>query len=544
MVNKPNTNQEQFNAFLISVLKKGFCKSGIELNEALVGEFGVTPQYARQILKRSVEKERIKSSAPHMFGTGQYVYFLSKENLNLSNVLKICKKYRPPIYRLLELMQMNGGIVSIYEALKITSTPIKKNSAKISLLSDIERMLTELSIIYRKKDENNVEYLILYEQNQKLSSPLEKQKMSDHYNKMVTDCTLIPDVLRWLINSNIIGNSQPIYRNKKTPGRGAVQNNLVWDAYGYTKATGINPSLGVQSDNTEKQTLVVLDVVLSYDYTKIHLDAFFERIQHNRHSTKGDSRKILPIVVYKSASQLVINTLGKLGIIAFDINSIFGTKIIDILLKTQNLVQLIDYPEDIEKEISGILKTISNAGQEDALRDLKGTLFEFLMYPLIVNLYPQTHIERGKILSSETVDETGSTTIEKYEYDYIVVNNNPPELIFIELKGYNSGATIPLGDRNTKSSLKWFFRRTLPFGIKQYDRYIKEGKVGKGVFITSANFYPDGHDFITTINKSKLKPLQLEAGYERQSLIKLLTERGFKNEVKIIEKFYTKEAES
>ena len=172
MVNKTNTNQEQFSAFLISILKKSFCKSGVELNEALIREFGVTPQYARQILKRSVEKEKIKSSAPQTFGTGQFVYFLSKENLNLSNVLKICKKYRPPIYRLLELMRMNGGIVSIYEALKITSTPIKKSSAKISLLSDIEHMLTALSIIYRKKDENNVEYLILYEQNQKLSSPV------------------------------------------------------------------------------------------------------------------------------------------------------------------------------------------------------------------------------------------------------------------------------------------------------------------------------------------------------------------------------------
>src|SRR5690606_33754771 len=137
--------------------------------------------------------------------------------------------------------------------------------------------------------------------------------------------------------------------------------------------------------------------------------------------------------VYKSASQLVVNTLRKLGIITFDINSIFGTKIVDILLKTQNLVQLINDPEDIEKEISNILKAISNAGQEDALRDLKGTLFEFLMYPLIVNLYPQTHIERGKILSSETLDETGEKIIERYEYDYIVVNNNPPELIFIEL---------------------------------------------------------------------------------------------------------------
>jgi hypothetical protein len=57
---------------------------------------------------------------------------------------------------------------------------------------------------------------------------------------------------------------------------------------------------------------------------------------------------------------------------------------------------------------------------------------------------------------------------EGYEYDYIINLTNPPEIIFAQLKGYNSGATISLGDYKTKSSLKWFFSKTLPFGAKAY----------------------------------------------------------------------------
>lgn len=112
-------------------------------------------------------------------------------------------------------------------------------------------------------------------------------------------------------------------------------------------------------------------------------------------------------------------------------------------------------------------------------------------------------------------------------------------MIFVELKGYNARATINLGDMEKKATLRWFFRRTLPFAEKYYRTTIEKGKQAKAVFITSANFFEDGKEFIAKMNGSKYKSKLLGTGYERQSLLELLKEYGFETEIRIIDKFYS-----
>lgn len=537
MKTKQFSLQDKYNSFLNEVLKERLFESGINLNQLLVDTFTVSADNARQIVKRAVSHKVIKSSSPYTFGKKQYIYIYSEYELDKSSIKIITEKSRPPIFRLLELMDLNDGIISYYEGLKITASPLENSSTKVSSLEDILNLLMKLDVVYKKRDHNNVVY-ILYKQNKEtLPERIEELLMGGHYAKMVMDCSVLPDILRWLGKSNLIGNSNAIYRNKKTPAIGAKYNNLVWDAFTYTRATGINPILGSKADTIEKQTLVVLDVVLSSEYSQINLDAFYNRIQINRNSVEGDERKILPIIIYQSCPELTINKISKLGIIAFDISAIFGTRIYDILNKAQELSVFFKETEKIDRTIESILKTISSAGQDDALKELRGTLFEFLMYPLLSSLYPVASIERGKTLTR--LNERGEK--EGYEYDYIIHSSNPPEIVFVELKGYHSGATIPLGDHKTKASLKWFFSKTLPFAIKEYKADIDKGKVAKGVYITSAGFWEDGKEFLASMDKGKLKSVVLNTGYDRDALLELLRQRGFKNEIRIIERFYTKE---
>ena len=529
--------QQKYNSFLTDILKKKFFETATNLNERLVEKFKVSSENARQILKRAVAQKAIKSSSPYTFGKKQFVYIYNEYELDKSSVKSITKENRPAIYRLLELMDLNDGIISYYEGLKITASPSENSSTKVSTLEDILNLLYKLEIVYIKRDANNVNYILYTDEKQHLDEDDEKIKMANHFSNMVMDCTVLPDILRWLGKANLIINANAIYRNKKTPAVGAKHNNLVWDAFAYTRATGINPILGAKADNIEKQTLVVLDVVLSNDYTQIHLDAFYSRIQINRNSVTEKERKILPIIIYKSCSDLITNKISKLGIISFDISAIFGKRIFDILNKTKELSLILREPEKIDLTIESILNTISKAGQEDALKELRGTLFEFLMYPLLSSLYPVATILRGKTISRMN---SGGVK-ESYEYDYIINSTNPPEIVFIELKGYHSGATIPLGDYQTKSSLKWFFSKTLPFAIKEYKSDIGEGKVAKGVYITTADFWQDGKDFLAKMNKGKFKSTVLNTGYNRSELLDLLKSRGFTNEIKIIKKFYDKD---
>lgn len=394
-----HTVQEKYNTFLSKLLEEKLFEPAMEVNATLVKTFNVTSQYARKILERAVAQKAIKSSAPYTFGKGQYVYIYNEYDFGKDGVKKIAEKSRPPIYRLLELMDQNKGIISYYEALKITSAPLQESSTKVVSLDDILTLLMKLDIVHKVTDRNGLVYIVykIYKGKEAVLDAM----MADHFAAMVADCSVLPDILRWLGNANIIDSGNAIYRNKKTPHIGAKHNNLVWDAFAYSRATGINPILGAKADTVDKKTLAVLDVVLASEYSAVHLDAFIGRIQINRKSVNEDDRKILPIIIYRVCSSHTINKIRKNGIIAFDISAIFGTRIYEVLNRFRELSVLLKEEDGIEKTIENILKTISNAGQDEALKELRGTLFEFLMYPLLKTLYPNASIDRGKILTAD-----------------------------------------------------------------------------------------------------------------------------------------------
>lgn len=416
------SNQDKYNEYIVKILKERDCDLSTVICKSLTKKFGITDDNARQVLKRAVHSKLIKSSSPISFGKGQFAYSISGK-LKFNAVIRISKNNRPPLYRLLNQMQLNGGIISFYEGIKITTGVIEPSSTKVSSFDELVEICIELDFAYRYKDVNNVDYLILKQRGKVLEDEVQYAVASQHYQKMVLDCTLLPDILVWLQKTNILSQG-PIYRNKSTPGIGCIHNKLVWDAYGYTKVTGINlRQTQIEGEtNTDKGTLVVLDVILSTEYTETYLDAFYERIQININSTKGSRRKVIPIVIFNSINNFVRNKIKKLGFLAFDLSAIFGSKITEVVSKTKMLPQLLTSPEHLAKEVIQILKSIENAGQLDALSALRGTLFEFLMYPLIKNRFPDATIDRGRTLSIKREIE-GKEQKEYYEYDFIIYNN-------------------------------------------------------------------------------------------------------------------------
>lgn len=531
-------NQEKYNQYIVQLLRNKDCEVGSVLCKNLCRQFDLTEENARQILNRAVKSNVVKSSSPISFGKGQFAYSLSG-NMKLTDVLMISKKNRPPLYRLLWQMWLNEGIISYFEGIKATSSLVERSSTKVSSFDELLSICVDLDLAYKHKDINNVDYLILKVNGQKLEREAEYAKVSQHYQKMVIDCTLLPDIVVWLQNVNIMA-SGPIYRNKVTPGIGCVHNKLVWDAYGYTKATGFNPRLNSGDGDVDKGTLVVLDVVLSTEYTDAFLDAFYERIQININSTKGPRRKVLPIVIFNSISTVVKNKMKKMGFLAFDLAAIFGSKITEVVSKTKMLPQMLTSPERLASEVSDILKGIENSGQMDALSALRGTLFEFLMYPIIRNRFGGATIDRGRTLSLVRVEDDKEHK-EYYEYDYIIHNNTPKEIVIVEVKGYHNGYRIKLGPYDKKNTLKWFFNKTLPFAREFYKKQGIDYPV-KGVYITSAYFDEDCNEHIEKIKSvSKSRPSGLDNIYNRDELLQLLEEFDMKNEINTINRFYVKD---
>ncbi|MCY2685867.1 hypothetical protein [Salinimicrobium sp. TH3] len=513
--------------FLQEILSKKKVLVGSELSEKLKEKFNVRPDNARKIIQRACEKKLINSSQPMSFGKGQFAYSLGPTKLTKEKIKIISKIHRPPLFRLLAGLEVNDGILSYYEALKITASPLEKSSTKVDTLEDLIDLLQKAEILQMKSDINSVKYLI-FNSREENESIIEK-----HFAKMLVDTAMIKDILAWFIKSNLIDNQNIIYRNRNNPFKGAKHNNLIWDAFAYTKTTGLNPRSA--ESGFEKQTLVAFDILINRDYEEFDLDGFVSRIQINLNSVKEGKRKILPIIIYKKCSNKVENKIKKLGFLSYDLGSIYGSNILKILENLSKISfdkEVIEY-QNFDQIIEDTLATIHDSGQEEQLKAIKGTLFEVMMYQVLRNKYPSSEIQsnyyyrRGK----------GQVT-EGYEYDYVIRSSNPKEIVIVELKGYKANYEIPLGDSKTKGSISWFFRKTLPFIKEKFQNDISEGYQFRGCYITTGGYSKDALDSLKKLNESKLKPKDLEIFYDRKELLNLMETKNFHQLKKIIEKFY------
>ncbi|MGG1400289.1 hypothetical protein ABE288_21065 [Bacillus salipaludis] len=510
-------------------------KLGNELNNMLQNKFAVTSSNARKIISRACDKGLISSSKPVTFGKGQYVYFNNKAGLNINIVKELSKENRPPIYHLLTLLESNKGIISYYEGLKVTASPIKKEKEKSNTLNEILEILTSLKIVEIVKD-SGIIYITL--SSFKVSAGL----ITEHLNNMVTDCTFIPDIRNWLVKHNFIDNRYVVYRNKHLPAKGAEHNNYIWDAYAYTKSTGYNTVLGNSGERDDKNTLVVLDIVVYRTYLSCDVQGFLRRVQAIRSSAKLE-RKVLPIVVYQDIIPQAYKQLKGLGFIMLNLGSIYGGNIYPIIKTVTEIKNGISFgslpSEDIAHNVDYTLSTIEQSGQTENLQNLKGALFEALMYPVVTRLYPDASIELGKILKRKNDDGTERN----YEYDAIVRDFQNEEIVVFEFKGLKSTTEIPLKPFDKRGTVKWFFNTTLPFARDKLKSGI-EFPV-KGCYITTAKFSEEALEYFKKINTHKnVKPETHDLFYDGNKLIDLLKEKKLQHVVYVLERHFIKEVPS
>ncbi|SDT08287.1 hypothetical protein SAMN05444162_3034 [Paenibacillaceae bacterium GAS479] len=524
-----------------------------DLIEKLVTQFEVTDNYARQLISRAVKEKIIKSSEPFSFEKRQYFYMNEKRSIDVKALLDISKKYRKPLYRLLTLLSRTGGICSYYEAVKITATPMtnKEKYRVISLEDDIKR-LNDHKIIKKVEDkETGIPFLVLLQDQMDIEdSSVLRQKIKAHLANMKRDVMFINDIIRWLVNHGFISDKVS-YRRKDNPNLGAIRNDFPFDATTISKTTGFNINTG---KIVEEHTIVVMEILIYRTYEKIDLEAFFERIQSIRHSTKQESaRKVMPIIFYLDVDESVRREINNLHILNFSLKSIMGSNIVRVIEKYRDMKKIIDDAFILDEEASSSviekigesLTVIEESGQTENLQNLKGDLFETLMYTVLSNLFKEAHLEHSKIIKS--IDDPKKS----YEFDVIVRDNNEDEIVIIELKGLKNSTIINLGDTSTPNSIRWFFGKTYPTAKEYYAKNSEFDKSKiKGCYITSANFSQEGLTKLDELNKSnKIKPSLLDCYYDRKKLLDLLRNhinlKSLRNKtgfVEILEKYYLVES--
>ncbi|MDO5980933.1 hypothetical protein [Flavivirga spongiicola] len=184
-------NLNKYESFILKSLDDKNVKVSNELCQLLEDSFNISNSNARKIIQRATQKGVIKSSTPLTFGKGQYAYCKPTTNFTKDRIKIICKKHRPTLYRLLVALDINDGILSYYEALKITASPLIDGISKVDYLDDLIGLLMKFEIVYQKVDKNLVKYLIL-----KLKKEDEENLMHIHFAKISTDTTFITDVLK------------------------------------------------------------------------------------------------------------------------------------------------------------------------------------------------------------------------------------------------------------------------------------------------------------------------------------------------------------
>ncbi|WP_431802237.1 hypothetical protein [Halobacillus andaensis] len=510
-----------------------FYKTGNELNQILQRKFQITSSNARKVISRATSKGTIKSSHPITFGNGQYVYFNNKSSLSMNVIKEISKKNRPPVYHLLNLLESNEGIISYYEGLKITASPLRKDKEKSNTLNEILYMLKYLGVIETKKD-IGITYIFLSSVKNNVIS-----LMYHHKNNMVMDCFFIPDIRGWLIKHNFIDNKYVVYRNQNSPSKGGEHNNYIWDAFGYTNTTGYNTVLGNSVERDEKKTLVVLDIVIHRSYMSCDVQGFLRRVQAVRSSATKE-RKILPVAVYQEISAHAYSQLKTLGFIMLNLGTIFGENIYPIIQKIKEIKSSIQFewgtPEEIVENVDATLFEMEESGQSINLGNMKGDLFEVLMYPLIKLIHPNASIERGKVLKRTENDGTHR----EYEYDVIVRDFQNEEIIIYEFKGRKSHIEIPLNPYDKPHTVKWFFNTTLPFAREELQK--QNSFPVKGCYITTAKFSSDALKVLNEINTHKnVKPETHDVFYDGGKLLKLLEDARETHTINVLKKYYIHE---
>lgn len=494
---------------------------GTELIDVLQKQYPeLSSENCRRIIHNASKHDKITSSKPITFANNQYAYFSNSNDFGYKILSNSIREHKKALHRIIFALERNHGVLTFLDAQKISGATLEEHSHHISFNS-LVKDLKDLGLAETHTMQNT--NFITHIQNNVMSLPLE-----NIFFDLKSDNLLLTIVLNWLTHSNLVDSKQLCYMGEANFYNGVTRNNEAWDAFGFSNVLTIG--------NSEKkfQTLVLMDFQSQHTYEEYDFCGFKERIDRVVFSTKGSHRKVLPIIFSNKISPVALSLIKRSGYTYFDISSLLGRDCINITRcftrNAENIEKKItcrnsDFTEDILYSLSDI----RNSGNETNYGNLKGTLFEYLMFPVLQKIYGYN--------SSITHSYSGKIDGQEFECDYLIETID--ENIIIELKGYQYGNTILRGDfdQNThkypKNTIRWFLNQT----FHPCSKALGNRKANKFCYITTANLEEAAKNEL--ISRKKNKPDKLECFYTYDSLIKLLKDNELNTEADIIKQYYS-----
>ena len=419
-------------------------------------------------------------------------------------------------------LQRGAGIISINEFCNISGVNLNENDHDISF----NRLITDLNYfdIAESVKIDNLRYICF--KNREMPQPQAVALLDELKDKNL----LLSICATWLTRSNIVDSKQFCFLGAPNNYEGIERNGTYWDALGFTNTVGLG------SSQKNFQTIVIIDFRHTTKYEEYDFDGFKKRVDRLIFSVKKQRRKVLPIIIASDFSPTAISLVKENNYMCFNINTILGKNALSISKRYRESIE--DLEGKIQSEnlsqmansISSICSYIRENGNEVNYGNLKGTLFEYLMYPIFSRIFDKQgdriiHNFKSKVDNKE------------FECDYRI--ETADENIFIELKGYNKNYIIPMGSYNENNkninhqSVKWFLTHTYELAKK----YVGTEKKCKFCYITTAQIEDIAKEKM--IQRKKDKPNLMRHFYDHDSLIQLLKDYKCENEINIIKQFYS-----
>ncbi|MCH5191586.1 MAG: hypothetical protein J1F23_05415 [Oscillospiraceae bacterium] len=496
---------------------------GSELKKFLIDEFPTLKEAnARKVISDCIKKGIIKSTAPIKFGNNEFVYYSVQAKNRFELFKHNIKKYKPKLHSAIFALKRNSGIISYNELCKITGAYENENLHDVNINS----LLNDLNVlnIAELKEFNGIKFLVFK------NHIFTEERINNVVEDLKDKNLVLYQSLLWMSRNNIISSNKQLYFGEGNNYNGVQNNDTVWDAFCYTNTVG----LGDQTK--EFQTIAVVDFLHKHKYEEYDFSGFKSRVDHLLYSVKGEKRKVLPIIIATDFSPVARALINKNNYMCFDLDSLLGKNAFGIARKYQKSIKEIrekikNHKEDeIQDNIYEFCNYLHDNKTEINYQNLKGDLFEYLMYPVFTKIFDKRndHITHS---FSKSVDG------KKFECDYRIETES--ENIFVELKGYKKDYIIPLGgyDQEKKKiasnqCVKWFLCET----YENAKKAVGQERKPSFCYITTASISDEAKEALK--DRKKDKPNDLESYYEREGLIELLNKYGFKKEVKIIENYF------
>lgn len=507
-------NEHKNVAFLGSDLLKKLISYYPELSEA----------NGRKIISNCKAKGLIDSSEPVSFDNNQYAYFAVGSEKNYQLYKELIKKYKQQLFRVIYALRRNKNILSINDFYRISGVSSEPNSHSVTanrLLQDLE-----LLNIAEKKETNGIEYIHFI--NFEPSVDMVERLTDDLVDKNF----LISCCVQWLIKCNIVSEKNVCYIGSDNQFSGIERNHMFWDSIGFTN------TIGIGGKEKEFQTMVVIDFLANYKYEEYDFQGFQSRVDHLIFSVRKAKRKVLPIVIVNSISPAAKALLREKHYMFFSLDSLFGKNAIQVAKEYRQTINAIEHHIEIKNysqivdEVAGLYSYVSNNANEVNLGNIKGALFEYLMFPVLERVFNK---KGDRIIHSFK----GSVSNKKYEFDYRIETET--ENIFIELKGYKNSNIIPLGKKKANHTPE---KNSILWSLKQYEIAKKQfsqtnERKTKFCFITTCKIEEQAKEALSKRKKDKSE--YLEIFYDYESLLSLLRSINSRNEIHVIKQFFGEE---